>query len=77
MSMIAVFPVIYICFGNLPEYLYVNIEIASRKNPVVIITTQSLESLELHYPANSGTFNVHYESIHNYQNGAKEFAPLY
>ena len=31
-------PVVFVIFGDMPDYFLVNVELASRLNPVIIIT---------------------------------------
>ena len=36
-AILSAVPVVYVLFGHIPEYLMINIELASRNNPVVVL----------------------------------------
>ena len=77
MQSILLIPVIYICFGKIPNYLHLNIELAARYNPVIVLTSQELNDLATHYPHDSNKYNVHFDALQNYSVGANAFAPHY
>eukprot|EP01038_Epipyxis_sp_PR26KG_P006355 gene6355-8754_t len=72
-------PVVYVFYGNhIPMYLKINIEVASRKNPVIIITDISSN------PAGSRTESSHsalrkvlFEDINKYSVLARDYEPYY
>ena len=68
-------PVFFVIFGEIPLYLRMNIELTSRKNPVVVISDLILEKNatargDLKYP-------VVYDALQNYSKTARKFAQLY
>jgi hypothetical protein len=66
-------PVIYVIFGEIPLYLKINIELAARRNPVVIIS-------ENPNPLDSDKKkirNIKYENMMTYIDTSQKFAPLY
>lgn len=66
------YPVIYVVYGDIPLYLRINIELASRRNPVVVISNSLPPSVNA-----SSTYNVMYESMSLYSASADKFAPHY
>ena len=70
-------PIIYICFGTIPDYLHLNIELAARNNPVIVISTQTETDLLGNYLQASGTVDVKYVKLSEYQDGANAFTPYY
>ena len=77
MQSLFLIPVIYVCFGKIPNYLHLNIELAARNNPVIILTSQDLNDLVTFYPPDLNKYNVRFDALLNYSAGAKAFAPLY
>ena len=65
------YPVVYIIFGEIPLFLHVNIELASRRNPVVVLS----DYVAPH--ATTGRRKVIYDRISDYSEGSNRFAPLY
>ena len=82
-------PVVYVSFGELPLYLRLNIELAARKNDVIVLS--DVENVErFHWPSNGISsnnasssssrqqpHNILFESLIPFTNSAKRFAPLY
>jgi hypothetical protein len=68
-------PIIYICFGDIPDYLAVNIEISSRHNPVIVLSNKTATEMPSEFK--SSNKNVQYESFNNYMTGAYQYAPHY
>ena len=65
-------PVIYVCFGTIPMYLKINIEIAARKNPVIVIADSFIES------NNEGNYrSIRFELISQYMLSANSFKNIY
>lgn len=63
------FPVIYIYFGTIPDYLKVNIEIAARHNRVIVLSDR--------FRSNRYNKNVTYENVSYFLEGANAFASIY
>lgn len=84
-------PVVYVIYGQIPLYLRINIELASRNNDVVVISNQAkAEGSRRHLSTFDPTslprttnmtanrpFRVFYEDITSYSRSADLFAPLY
>ena len=68
-----ILPVIYVCFGQIPNYLLLNIELASRFNDVVVISS----SLNSSFGIQKYNNRISFERISSYFSGASEFSPLY
>lgn len=70
-------PIIYVFYGsNVPDYLWLNIELASRNNDVIIISHHK------HHKHVSNEYKAHnrsviFEDLDEYANSANEFAPIY
>lgn len=47
-------PVVFVLYGKMPDYFLVNVEVASRLNPVVIITDQTAEA-KLRFGSNNAS----------------------
>ena len=84
-------PVVYVIYGQIPLYLRINIELASRNNDVVVISNQAKAtgsrrqlstfnatslSRSTKITANR-PFRIFYEDITSYSHGADLFAPHY
>lgn len=64
-------PVVYVIFGQIPDYLLINIELASRNNPVVILC----EKCSNIYGFNNSI--VSFGDVTKYLSSANVFDPLY
>lgn len=69
-------PVIYVVFGVVPMYLRINVELASRKNPVVILS-DVYPIQKNSFTFNSTTYPVVVEDSRSYNKLAGEFAQVY
>lgn len=77
MNPLILVPIIYVFYGsNVPDYLWLNIELASRYNDVIIISHMK------HYQHTSDEYRsqnrrVIFENLDDYTTSANEFAPAY
>lgn len=60
-------PVVFVLFGRIPDYLLCNIELTSRRNPVVVLADATLE----------GITHASLENLTTYMSGARDFAAVY
>ena len=70
---LSIIPVIYVCFGQIPNYLLLNIELAARKNQVIVLG--NLNAFEKHQ--NKSHVNVLFENLANFDKEAQDFASVY
>lgn len=68
----AFFPVVYVIFGEIPMFLKINIELAARNNPVVVLTDSRND-----IGKNFSLFGIQYVNVHDYSKAANDFAPHY
>ncbi len=68
------FPVVYILYGEIPSFLRVNIELASRRNPVILIS----DGVDPWINTTIGSRRkVVFEPLKDYYDSAARFAPNY
>ena len=83
-------PVVYVIYGQLPAYLLLNIELASRHNDVVVISSEKVPhslrqnpNLATSTVANrligtpDDTYTVYYEDLKSYSRLADKFSSMY
>ena len=70
-------PVVYITFGEIPLYLRVNIELASRNSPVLLITDTDSNSLIAVDTLTSNSRLIIHENLLNYNENASKFKLIY
>ena len=66
-----VIPTVFVCFGSIPLYLKLNIEMAARENPVVVLTDSTQNNLTIRYR------EITIEPIGTYMSEANNFKQLY
>ena len=67
-------PVVFVVFGKLPLYLYMNIELVSRKNHVIIISDSVGQREFLPSPSD---YNIIFEPMSQYESVAIKFSGIY
>jgi len=70
-------PVIFILFGNTPNYMLLNIELASNTNSVIILSDSISERAMTTISSNSQNNYVIYEPLNDYQNLSRKFQDIY
>ena len=67
-------PVVFVVFGKLPLYVYMNVELVSRKNHVIIIT-DSVQKTE--FLSSPNDYRIVFEPMSQYDNLAMKFRGVY
>jgi len=70
-------PVVYIVFGEMPLFLQINIELAARRNPVVVITDVAGKKAPWYNTSVDSRRRVVHEPMDQFFTSAAKFAPLY
>ena len=70
-------PVIFILFGNTPNYMLLNIELASKTNSVIVLSDSVSKRAITIISSNSKNNYVIYEPLNDYLNLSKKFQDIY
>ena len=70
-------PLIYIYYGLISDYIHINIELASRQNKIIILTTNVIDNEYYYDDKSSRTSQVKFENLSFYMDSAEDFRPYY